>query len=216
MHRFLIFFCLIFFSLFARAASTSTLPTSPITTITSTPTILVVGDSLSAAYGIDPNLGWVTLLQKKLKTDQYPYRVINISTSGDTTSNGIEKLPKALKEYRPAIVILGLGSNDGLRGLAIPALKQNLSTLITLSKNAKAKVLLLGFLIPPNYGPVYSNAFQQVFVEVANRYQLQRVPFLLQNIALNPDLMQDDGLHPNEAAQPIILDNVWPYLKKLF
>ncbi len=214
----LMIFCIVciacYLSLFAptalgSAASTVT-ATKPVTA-----NILVVGDSLSASYGIDPKLGWVTLLQQKLNKEQYPYRVINLSTSGDTTSNGLEKLPDALKAYRPAVVILGLGSNDGLRGLAIPALKKNLSTMITLSKNANAKVLLIGFLIPPNYGPVYSEAFEQAFVDTAKKYQLQRVPFLLQNIALNPDLMQDDGLHPNEDAQPLILENVWPYLKKL-
>ncbi len=174
-----------------------------------------MGDSLSAAYGIDPNKGWVPLLAERLQNEKLPYKVVNISTSGDTSRNGVEKLKPALKEYKPAIVILGLGSNDGLRGLSTDALYNNLSEMIELSKNAQARVLLIGFLIPVNYGPVYRSKFEQVYKDLADKYQLPKVPFLLDKVALSPEFMQEDGLHPNEKAQPIILDTVWDYLKNM-
>lgn len=178
-------------------------------------TILVLGDSLSAAYGIESNKGWVALLGERLKQEKLPYKVVNVSTSGDTTRNGLEKIDNALKEYKPSIVILGLGSNDGLRGLSTAAMNKNLSSIIEQAKKSHAKVLLLGFLIPVNYGPEYREKFEKVFVTLAQKYQLARVPFLLENVALSKDLMQEDGLHPNEKAQPIILDSVWLYLSKL-
>lgn len=177
--------------------------------------ILVIGDSLSAADGINPEKGWVSLLQKRLEQDKRPYRVINISSSGDTSRHGVEKLDGALKEYHPSIIILGLGSNDGLRGLSTEAMYNNLSQMLEHAKQANARVLLIGFLIPMNYGPLYRKKFEAVYEDLAKRFQLPKVPFLLEKVALDPDLMQEDGLHPNEKAQPIILDNVWPYLKKM-
>ena len=180
------------------------------------PTLLVVGDSLSSAYGIPPDLGWVTLMQERLSKQMPHFQVINISNPGDTTSNGLEKLPKALDQYQPSIVIIALGSNDGLRGLPANEMRKNLDILITLSKKHHAKVLLVGFLIPVNYGPVYRKQFEAVFQSLIRQHHLVNVPFLLKNVALDPHLMQSDGLHPNESAQPIILQNVWPYLKKLF
>lgn len=177
--------------------------------------ILVVGDSLSAAYNIPQSTGWVTLLQKRLVSEQFPYRVVNISESGDTSSNGLSKLAEALKRYKPNIVIIGLGSNDGLRGLSTSALQKNLTQMIEQSEQVDAKVLLLRFLIPLNYGPLYRQKFEQVFLDLAEEYHLQKMPFLLENIALQPDLMLEDGLHPNERAQQIILETLWPYLKKL-
>lgn len=178
-------------------------------------TILVMGDSLSAAHGISPQEGWVNLLRNRLKDQQLPYEVINLSTSGDTSSNGLSKLPAALQQYKPAIVIIALGSNDGLRGLSVVALENNLSRMIALSKYANAKVLLLGAMIPLNYGPVYREKFEKVFTELASTHHVPLLPFLLENVALKPELMQDDGFHPTAAAQPIILENVWPYLLKV-
>lgn len=178
-------------------------------------TLLVVGDSLSAGYGFDPKQGWVSLLNERIQKQGLPYRVINMSVSGNTTSNGVTSLPAALKEYKPTWVIIGLGSNDGLRGLSTVEMKKNLNQMIEVSKAANAKVLLVGFLIPVNYGPVYRKQFEAVFQEVATRYQIPQVPFLLKDVALNPDLMQDDGLHPNAKAQPKLVETVWPYLKKM-
>jgi acyl-CoA thioesterase-1 len=177
-------------------------------------TILVVGDSLSAAYGIPINQGWVSLLEERLKHQQLPYQIVNISMSGDTTSQGLTKLPAALNQYQPAVVIIALGANDGLRGLPTALIQKNLDKLVLLSKQRHAKVLLIGLLLPLNYGPLYRAQFERVYSAVTNRYHLRQVPFLLKDIALNPDLMQADGLHPNATAQPLIVDNVWPFLEK--
>lgn len=174
-----------------------------------------MGDSLSAAYGIDPDKGWVALLDTKLKAHHLPYSIINASISGYTTSEGLTALPQALADYHPKIVIIALGSNDGLRGLSTQVMQQNLKKMIKLSLAAKARVLLVGFLIPVNYGPVYRTEFEAVFKDLANNYGLLRVPFLLQSVALNPKLMQSDGLHPNVDAQPILAETVWPYLQQL-
>jgi len=174
-----------------------------------------VGDSLSAAQGIDPTQGWVTLLAKRLADEQFPYQVVNISMGGDTTSNGIDKLPAALQHYHPAVVILALGANDGLRGLPATLIQKNLSTLVELAERSQAKILLVGLLIPLNYGPDYRQQFEEAYQKVIRHYHLIHVPFLLKNIALNPNLMQADGLHPTATAQPIILENVWPFLMKM-
>lgn len=178
--------------------------------------ILILGDSLSASHGFNPSQGWVTLLEKRLNSRHLDYRVINLSISGNTTSNGLDRLPSALTEYQPSIVIIALGSNDGLRGLSTVAMKANLSQMVSLAQEKHAKVLLIGFLIPLNYGPTYRKQFEQVFQDVTKQYQIPKVPFLLEQIALNPTLMQPDGLHPNENAQPLILDTVWTYLYPLF
>jgi acyl-CoA thioesterase-1 len=177
--------------------------------------ILVIGDSLSAAYSIELSEGWVNLLKDKLKVTHPNYEIINASTSGHTTTDGVERLPSLLEKYHPSIVIIGLGSNDGLRGIPTKVIEQNLDSMVKLSLANKSKVLLLGFLIPMNYGPIYRNRFEQVFKDVSMRYQLTEVPFLLKGIALKPELMQTDGLHPKAIAQPIILETVWPYLQKL-
>lgn len=175
-------------------------------------TILVIGDSLSTAYGIAPEKGWVSLMANRIQEEHLPYQVINISTGGDTTSDGVEKLPKALKRYHPVIVIIALGSNDGLRGIQTTTIQNNLKTMIEASQQAGSKILLVGFLIPLNYGSVYRKQFEAVFVNLANTYNLPRIPFLLKNVALNPEFMQEDALHPNEKGQPIILETVWTYL----
>ncbi|HYX75313.1 MAG TPA: arylesterase [Steroidobacteraceae bacterium] len=181
--------------------------------VASASTILVFGDSLSAAYGIRPEQGWVTLLTQRLQTQGYGYQVINASVSGETSSGGLERLPRALSLHIPGIVILELGANDGLRGLPASALRDNLAQMVRLAQTAGARVLLVGIRIPPNYGPRYTDEFARVYAAVAQEYHLPLVPFLLEKVALDPTLMQADGMHPNAAAEPIVLDTLWPYLK---
>ena len=180
-----------------------------------TPVVLVLGDSLSAAYGIPVDQGWVSLLQRRLAERGFPHRVVNASISGDTSSGGLNRLPAALTREHPALVILELGANDGLRGLPIPMMTANLARLIDLAQQAGAKVVLAEMRIPPNYGPLYTQRFQAAFGELAQHYHLPLIPFLLDGVAGNPALIQDDGLHPRAEAQPRILDNVWPTLAPL-
>ena len=179
------------------------------------PAILVLGDSVSAGYGLESQQSWVNLLQAKLRTQGYGYRVINASVSGETTTGGLARLPRALELHRPKIVIIELGGNDGLRGLPLASSRGNLQKMIGLSRAADAQVLLLGMKIPPNYGPRYAEGFEQVFRELATRYKLAFEPFFLEQIALEPGMMQDDGLHPTAKAQPIMLETVWPVLQPL-
>ena len=178
-------------------------------------TILVFGDSLSAALGIRPEQGWVALLTQRLQSQGYGYQIINASVSGETTSGGLERLPRALELHHPGIVILELGANDALRGLPLALTRTNLDRMVRLSQGAGAKVLLVGIRIPPNYGPRYTDEFANVFPELARQYHLPLVPFLLKDVALNPARMQEDGMHPNASGEPPVLDNVWPYLKPL-
>lgn len=178
-------------------------------------TILVLGDSISAGYGIRVENGWVALLQAKLDRQGYGYHLVNASVSGETTAGGLERLPRALALHRPKIVILELGGNDGLRALPIAEMRANLGRMARLARAAHAAVLLLGMRLPPNYGPEYTGQFHQAFVDLARRKRLAFVPFLLRGIALQPALMQADGLHPNERGQPLLLANVWPALKPL-
>ena len=177
--------------------------------------ILVMGDSLSAAYGIDPAQGWVSLLQQRLKSQGYDYTVVNASVSGETTSGGLTRLPAAIKEHPPTVVVLELGANDGLRGQPIQVMHDDLDKMITASRAAGAKVLLVGMLLPPNYGGPYTKAFAATFQDLAKRYKLPLVPFLLAGVAEHREVMQADGLHPQAQAEPQVLDNVWPYLKPL-
>jgi acyl-CoA thioesterase-1 len=179
------------------------------------PTILVLGDSVSAGYGLASNEGWVALLQSRLKAQGYGYRVINASVSGETTTGGLARLPRALSVHRPKIVIVELGGNDGLRALPLETSRQNLERIIQASQSSGAKVLLLGMKIPPNYGPRYSQGFEQLFSDLARRYRLPFEPFFLEKIALAPGMMQSDGLHPTAKAQPVMLDTVWPVLKPM-
>ncbi len=178
-------------------------------------TVLVVGDSLSAAYNMPVENGWVALLDKRLNQLTGSHDVINASISGDTTSGGLSRLPQALASNQPDIVILALGANDGLRALSLSTLKQNLTEMIELSKAQGSKVLLAGMLLPPNYGPYYTNQFKAIYEELATSHDLPLIPFLLKNIGGVETLIQKDGLHPNAQAQPLILDNVWPYLEPL-
>ncbi|HMR04099.1 MAG TPA: arylesterase [Candidatus Competibacter phosphatis] len=177
------------------------------------PVILVLGDSLSAGYGIPVEKGWVSLLQRRLAERGFPYRVVNASISGDTTSGGLSRLPAALELHRPAIVVLELGANDGLRGQPPMAMSRNLSRMIEQSQQAGARVVLAEMRIPPNYGPLYAQKFQATFGELAQHYAIPLIPFLLDGVAGNPALIQDDGLHPRAEAQPRILDNVWAVLE---
>ncbi|WP_417420218.1 arylesterase [Halomonas sp.] len=176
------------------------------------PTVLVMGDSLSAAYGLENDQGWVTLLEKRL-SDQAT--VTNASISGETTSGGLQRFSDILTKQQPDIVLLELGGNDGLRGLAPTQMRDNLASMIEQSQEADAQVLLLGIDIPPNYGQAYRDAFTGVYYSLAEEYDVPLVPFLLEDIALNQALMQSDGIHPTADAQPIILDNVWPELEPL-
>ena len=178
-------------------------------------TILVFGDSLSAAYGIRPEQGWVALLTQRLQAQGYGYQIVNASVSGETTSGGLQRLPRALQLHQPGIVVLELGANDALRGLPLSGTRANLAQMVRLSQDAGARVLLVGIRIPPNYGPRYTEEFASVFPELAKQYHLPLVPFLLQDVALNPARMQEDGMHPNAAGEAPILDTVWPYLKPL-
>ena len=180
-----------------------------------TPTIVVLGDSLSAGYGIKVEQGWVNLLAQRLATEGYGYRVVNASVSGETTQGGLARLPRALETHKPAIVVVELGGNDGLRGLPLAASRGNLAMIIELARAARARVLLVGMMIPPNYGPRYGEEFRQMFATLAGEYSLAFVPFMLDQVALNPALMQADGIHANAAGQPKILANLWPELKPL-
>ena len=177
--------------------------------------LLVLGDSLSAGYGIKAEEGWVALLQRRLRQEGYGYRVINASVSGETTTGGLSRLPRALRLHAPAIVVLELGGNDGLRGLPLETTRQNLTRMAELSTASGARVLLLGMKIPPNYGTRYTKGFERIFNDLAKRYQLPLVPFFLEKVALNTQLMQADGIHPTAAGQPLMLDSVWPTLKPL-
>jgi acyl-CoA thioesterase I len=178
-------------------------------------TILFFGDSLSAAYGIPKEQGWVNLVAQRLKDNQLPYEVANASVSGETTAGGLSRLPAALKQFKPSIVVLELGANDGLRGLPVEAMKNNLEKMIQASKQANAQVVLLGMLIPPNYGPKYTNGFKQVYLDLSQTHKTPFVPFFLDGVSGHSDLVIEDGLHPNAIAQPKILENVWPTLKPL-
>ncbi|MDF1622835.1 MAG: arylesterase [Pseudohongiella nitratireducens] len=177
--------------------------------------ILVFGDSLSAAYGLEPDEGWVTLLEERLEDDNYPVTVANASVSGETTSGGVARLPAALQAHQPDLIILELGGNDGLRGLPVAQMRTNLQEMIELSLGNGAEVLLVGIQIPPNYGPRYTEPFYAQYQELAEAYDLALLPFLLEGIADNPDLMQNDGVHPVADAQSMIVDNIWPVLAPL-
>jgi len=180
-----------------------------------TQTILVVGDSLSAAYGIREDAGWVALLQERLLDSGHPHRVVNASITGDTTAGARARLPAALDLHRPSLVVLELGGNDGLRGLSLRAMRENLIELVRLSRAAGARVLLLGMRLPPNYGLAYTAAFERVYRRVADGEGVALVPFFLEGVAETLELMQADGIHPGEQAQPLMLEQVWPALEEL-
>ncbi len=177
--------------------------------------IVIFGDSLSAAYGIQSNKGWVALLESKLKQQNSEYKVINASISGETTSGGLTRFDQMLKAHQPEIVVLELGANDGLRGLSLNEMQSNLNSMIAKAKAKNATVMLLGIKIPPNYGIQYAQKFSAIYATLAQKYDLNLVPFFLDGVAGNRKLIQDDGLHPNAVAQAKLLENIWPKLEEL-
>ncbi|MCC6077307.1 arylesterase [Pseudomonas sp. GCM10022188] len=178
-------------------------------------TLLVVGDSISAAFGLETRQGWVSLLAERLRSAAPQWQVVNASVSGDTSAGGLSRLPALLDTHRPELVVIELGGNDGLRGQPPAQLQQNLAAMIARSRKAGAEVLLLGMRLPPNYGARYTQAFEQVYVEVARQEQVALVPFFLDGVGGVRSLMQADGVHPTAAAQPILLENLWPTLQPL-
>lgn len=196
---------------FVKILSISTFVLFAHFTHASQPTVLVMGDSLSAGYGIKLEEGWVNLLQKELaKKDQA--KIVNASVSGETSSGGLTRLPALLSQHKPNIVIIELGGNDGLRGQPIKILQENLQTMITLSQAIGAKILLVGMQIPTNYGPRYTTQFKDTYEALAEKNKTGLVPFLLEGVATHSELIQNDGIHPTAAAQPVIVKNVLPIL----
>lgn len=182
------------------------------------PTLLVVGDSISAEYGLTRGTGWVSLLQQRLDAAKSGWRVINASISGDTTAGGRSRLPALLERHKPRVLVIELGANDALRGLPLPQTRDNLTAMIRTARKAGSSVLLLGMQVPPNYGADYTRQFAQAFVDVSRTEKTALVPFLLKGVADRPDStqwFQQDRIHPNAKAQPNLLENVWPELKRL-
>lgn len=186
-----------------------------LTQFTFSATLLVVGDSISAGFGLDTKQGWVYLLQQRLHDQGYDYQVVNASVSGETTTGGLARLPALLKQHQPSLVVIELGGNDGLRAQPLTTMQENFLHMITLSQQAQAKVLLLGMRLPPNYGAHYTSAFADIFTNVAQQKNVALVPFLLEGVAGYPNMTQSDGIHPTASAQPIMLELVWPVLQPL-
>ncbi|MCH8335203.1 MAG: arylesterase [Proteobacteria bacterium] len=178
------------------------------------PTVLVFGDSLSAGYGIDVDQSWPALLQSRLESQGYEHRVINASISGETTEGGVTRIDSTIKNFHPDLVILELGGNDGLRGFPTERMKANLQTIIETTRASGAAVIMLGIRIPTNYGPRYTGAFENVYRELADQSGVLWIEFFMEGIALDKELMQDDGIHPNARAQSILLNNAWPIIRQ--
>jgi len=176
------------------------------------PVIIVIGDSLSAAYGMQQDQAWPSLLQTRLQNNGYDHRIFNSSIAGDTTQGGLARLPGLLEKYRPELVLIELGANDGLRGLSVDTTGQNLAQMIANSQQAGAKVLLSDIRLPPNYGRAYTDKFQQLFSNLAEQFNIGLIPFLLEDIVFDPQLMMADGIHPTAAAQPLLLEVLWPFI----
>jgi len=179
------------------------------------PVILVLGDSLSAGYGIAADQSWVALLQQRLTSNGHQCKVVNASVSGETSSGGRSRLPALLQRHQPAVVVIELGGNDGLRGLPLTELRANLTAMVTATESIGAVPLIIGMRLPPNYGPHYTERFAAIYRDLSATADRPLVPFLLAEVATDPDLMQSDGIHPTAAAQPQLLDNVWPQLQPL-
>ena len=207
------------FSLTCLTVIASALMSAPVfaqkTVAPSASNILILGDSLSAEYGLARGTGWVTLLEKKLQSDQSSWKVVNASISGETTAGGQTRLTQLLKVHQPKVVVIELGANDALRGLQLKATEKNLQAMIQASKNIGAKVLVLGMRIPPNYGQEYTTEFFNLFGKLAQSENVAHVPFFLDGVATKMDLFQADRIHPNEKAQPVLLGNVLPKLLPL-
>jgi acyl-CoA thioesterase-1 len=177
--------------------------------------VLVVGDSISAAYGLAPGTGWVDLLSSRLAAERYPHRVVNASITGDTTAGGRARLPALLTRYKPSVVIVELGGNDGLRGGDLNATRDNLDAMVADVQRTGAKPLIVGMKVPPNYGGAYVRKFDALYADVATAHKAPLVPFFFEGFAEKTELFQADRIHPNAAAQPLLLDNVWPQLRPL-
>lgn len=175
----------------------------------------MLGDSLSSAYGMEIKSGWVSLLQQRLDSQKLPYKVINASISGDTAGGGVARLPRLLAQHHPDVVVIELGGNDGLRGLAPEQVQRNLSQLVSLTRRARAKALLVGIQLPPNYGTAYTERFHRIYVDVAGETHVPLVPNLVEGLTPDATTLQSDGLHPAPTAQPRMLENVWAKLKPL-
>jgi len=204
------------FTLFAALATGLGLSTAP--QAQTGPVVLVVGDSLSAEYGLRRGSGWVNLLEQRLTREGRQLRVVNASVSGDTTSGGRSRLPSLLQTHKPAVVVIELGGNDALRGLPLDMTRENLRAMVRASRDLGSKVLLVGMEMPPNYGARYAEEFRQMYRQVAQQESAALVPFFLKGVADGPDpvaYFQADRIHPNESAQPRMLDNVWPELRRL-
>ncbi|MDZ4729148.1 MAG: arylesterase [Xanthomonadales bacterium] len=187
----------------------------PANSLTFRPAILIVGDSISAAYGMEQSESWPALLSRRLQEDGYAYRVFNSSITGETTEGGLTRLARLLEMQTPVVVIIELGGNDGLRGLSLDVTRSNLQNMISQSTEVGAAVVLAGIQLPPNYGLTYTERFASMFAELAQQHDLALIPFILEDVALDPILMQDDGIHPNALAQPVLLENVWAVLQPL-
>jgi len=201
--------------MFARLLLVLVLAFPPLGTAAGAPVVLVVGDSISAGYGLASGEGWVTLLERRLTAERYPHRVVNASISGDTTAGGRARLPALLKQHAPAIVIIELGGNDALRGQPLAGTRANLDAMTAISQKAGAKVLLVGLRLPPNLGPMYVREFDRLYVDVAKTYRAALVPYLFEGFGENLAMFQPDQIHPTAQAQSRIVDIVWPALKPL-
>ncbi|MBP0594486.1 arylesterase [Paraburkholderia sp. LEh10] len=204
----------------AQAANTATQATAAANAAGSDtqqpkPTIVVLGDSISAEYGLPRDTGWVALMRQRLSSERIDYNVANASISGDTTSGGRARMPALMQRLKPAIVIVELGANDALRGVPLSTTEDNLRTIIEQAQQGHAKVLLIGMYVPPNYGPDYTQKFHGLYGELSKQLRVPLVPFLLAGIEDKPDMFQADQIHPTQRAQPVLLDNVWPALKPL-
>ena len=177
------------------------------------PVLLILGDSLSAGYGMDREKSWVSLLETRLRDSGYSYRILNSSISGDTSQGGLARIPRLLDRYQPQIVILELGANDGLRGINPVITRENMTSMIQQSQAIGARVLLAGIKLPPNYGSAYLQQFESMYGDLANEFGTLLVPFFMEGVAMRPDLLQADNIHPNEKGQPVLLDNIWKVLQ---
>lgn len=199
-----------------RRALLAALAFAPLASIAAEPpVVLVLGDSISAGFGLPPGAGWTHLLQKRLAERRYPHRVVNASISGDTTAGGRSRLPALLARHKPAIVVIELGGNDGLRGGSLASSRENLVAMVAATKAAGARAMIVGMKLPPNYGAAYARQFDAMFAEVAKAERVPLVPFFFDGFGEDRDLFQADGIHPTEAAQPKLLDNLWPTLERL-
>ena len=177
------------------------------------PVLLILGDSLSAGYGMDREKSWVSLLETRLRESGYSYRILNSSISGDTSQGGLARISRLLDRYQPEIVIIELGANDGLRGIDPDITRENMTSMVQQSQAIGARVLLAGIKLPPNYGSAYLEQFESIYADLANEFDTLLVPFFMDGVAFRPDLLQADTIHPNEAGQPVLLDNVWKVLE---